>query len=419
MANTSQYPSYFQCVADILARSADPLSVDALVSQVKTQRPTGKGVRSAVYQAIGKLYQAVPVAPGTFGWLSSLLAGQTFRHPLNKFELQRGNLLMDELEHAVFFPEFFQDHQPDGRIIRVQLMGGPTMEVHASVEQETWALRLGQEFLAWVDQMGGSAYDDLLIQVLDAHAGEYGMRLQPREGRQEEDIRERNVILARTAESIVTGDRKSRSAIPVWELAAALIGRGVYRGATPPDDMHFVLHEMSSLRLQDDLGYTQASRDFLRRERKNRQSGASWHGSEQPPWLEGEEKGFVDPFFGRQGFDIFSDVPVDDTGFWDAVEDNVTDFSDAESEQCEAYQFYLNEFQSMTPEDEPLSHVNFHLLEAELESLVGLEQEFGYLLPEQEERKRALANRLFIDPDLFYGGDWDQSDYDEPPFWDN
>ncbi len=430
MTTMMEYPSYFDCVADIIGRSDTPLTVDMLVEQVRAKRPTGKGVRSAVYQAIGKLYQAVPTAPGTFGWLSSLLRSQTFRHPLGQLEVQRGTLLMDELEHAVFFPGFFQDHQPDGRIVRLHLMGGPTIEAHADVEQETWALRLGKEFVAWVDQAGCSVKDDLLIHVLDADGGDYSLRLQPKESRQESEIQERNLFLARTAEAIVSGDRKARSATPVWELAAALIGRGVYADAVAPDDMHFILHEFSNLRLQDDVGYAKVGRDALRRERGGRNSGQgrgrdgdrSQYGREQPPWQETDEHtsrgGLWGDFIDRGT----SDPPGDwgmDSGFWDAVEDNVADFSDMASESCEGYRFYLSEFGGMTPEEEPLSHMNYHLLEAELETLVGLEQEFGYLMPEQEERKQALAARLFIDPDIFYGGDWDQSDYDGPPFWDN
>jgi len=424
MTNTLQYPSYFNCVAEILAESADPLSVDILVEQVKAQRPTGKGVRSAVYQAIGKLYQAVPVAPSTFGWLPSLLVGQTFRHPLNKAEVQRGNLLMDELEHAIFFPEFFQDHQPDNRIVRLHLMGGPVMEVHAAVDRETWALRLGEEFIAWIDQAGGAAYDDLLIHVLDAASGEYSLRLQPREGRREEEIHARNLHLARSAEAIIAGDRKSRSAMPVWELAAALVGRGVYADATPPDDMHFVLHEHSTLRLEDDMGYSQASGETLRRERHNPSTRST---SERYPKEADESQrraGFPGGFFGREASNNFGGSSDDDPGFWDAVEDNVADFSDMEAEHCEGYQFYLAEFQMITPEEDPLGHMDYHLLEAELETLVGLEREFGYLMPEQEIRKLALSLRLFIDPDMFYGGDWDQGDWDQsgysgPPFWDN
>ncbi len=102
------YPSYLSCIANILSTSAVPLSVDALVTRIESQRPIGKGVRSAISQAVNKLYQAIPVEPGRYGWLSYLLREQWFRHPLNSVEIRKGALLLDELEHAVFFPEFFQ-----------------------------------------------------------------------------------------------------------------------------------------------------------------------------------------------------------------------------------------------------------------------------------------------------------------------
>ena len=261
MAKDREYPSYFTCVAEILSNSKTPLSVDTLVSRIANKRPVGNGVRSAVYQAISKLYQAVPVGPGRFGWLSCLLRDQYFRHPLARNEVRKGTLLLDELEHAVFFPQFFQTHRPDTRLISVELMGGPTLQVHAEVERGTWALRLGPAFVKWVDQTGGTTEDDLLIQVKDAVSGEYGMRLQPKESRQEDLVRNRNVVLSRAAEQIVGRDRKSRTAMPVWELAGALIGQRVYSEEIPPDDMHFVLHEYSSLRLLDDDGYTTDNED--------------------------------------------------------------------------------------------------------------------------------------------------------------
>jgi hypothetical protein len=51
-----------------------------------------------------------------------------------------------------------------------------------------------------------------------------------------------------------------------------------------------------------------------------------------------------------------------------------------------------------------------------------LEQEFGYLLPEQVQRKDQLIERLFIDPETLLDNDADMPDYpdfDEPPFWEN
>lgn len=426
------HPSYISCIADILSTSAVPLSVDSLVAGIEAQRPIGKGVRSAVYQAINKLYQAIPVAPGYYGWLSYLLKDQWFRHPLNSIEIRKGYLLLDELEHAVFFPEFFQSHKSDMRSVRIELMGGATIAAQAQIEQGTWALRLGLPFVEWVDQLGGATHDDLLICVKDAVAGEYGLRLQPRESRQEEVIEDRNRYLVEAAQEIVGADRKSRNAVPVWELAAALIGRNVYKHPVPPDDMHYVLHEFSRLRLYDDLGYTFADRiPALRRER-NRFQAENYSGhsgvdvSDLPSWSQVES--------GWQSWekDLIGDFWSDDLDFDDLDEEEAEHLFenfgaepfdedlDEASEYCEGYQSYLTEFYGFNSDQAPLTHIEFHLLEAELEMLVGLEQEFGYLMPEQEQRKVELAERLFIDLNFFFDdGDWDQSDFDDPPYWDN
>jgi hypothetical protein len=60
-------------------------------------------------------------------------------------------------------------------------------------------------------------------------------------------------------------------------------------------------------------------------------------------------------------------------------------------DDCETYQAYLESFYQVEPKGTPVSHEDFHLLEAELELLTRLGQEFGRLLREQEERKEYLA----------------------------
>ena len=69
----------------------------------------------------------------------------------------------------------------------------------------------------------------------------------------------------------------------------------------------------------------------------------------------------------------------------------------------------------------PLSHSDYHLLEAELEMLISLEQEFGYLMPDQQTRVDELADRLFIDPDVLRSSEQDAADddFDGPQFWQN
>ena len=72
-------------------------------------------------------------------------------------------------------------------------------------------------------------------------------------------------------------------------------------------------------------------------------------------------------------------------------------------DSCADYEDYLEHFGAFRVRRRPLSHGDYHLLEAELEMLIGLEQDFGYLLPEQYRRVDDLAERLFIDPESFRG----------------
>jgi hypothetical protein len=99
------------------------------------------------------------------------------------------------------------------------------------------------------------------------------------------------------------------------------------------------------------------------------------------------------------------------------------DMNDLMEDSCASYESYLDSFRDSGERGEPLTHSDFHLLEAELETLISLEYEFGYLLPEQQARKEQLAERLYIDPDtLFDDDDLDAPDFpdeDDSPFWEN
>jgi len=405
MTKLDRYPSYAACVANALSNSRQPLSVDILLTQVAGQRPLGKGARSAVYRAIGQLFQAVSVAPGRYGWLSHLLAGSVFRHPLTSEEARRGFLLLDELEHIVFFPQFFQANRPEERSLTIDLFGGPTILAEASIERKTWSLQLGPEFTEWFEDQGGQSKDDLLIQVVDASAGHYQLRLNLREMRDERAIRHRNIQLALLAEELVAEDRRTRPAMPTWELVARLIGRGFYDELPAADDLHYVLHEFSMLRFRDGLGYQLEPSDDNEDYQSRRQLAYS---------IAMESS---DGDSGAMSQEQLMEVLWDNLATADAPEEK-----EGGNDHCASYQTYLDNFQVVEPSGEALSHDDFHLLEAELEMLVRLEQEFGHLLRDQEERKEYLAALLFIDPDEFLENDWDTpDDPDEatPPFWVN
>ena len=220
-------PDYFSCVATALQSAKQPLSVDDLVRITEPHLPaSGEKPYAMVYRALEKLFQAVPIVEGKYGWLSTVLQDNWIRHPLTTEEVEKGFLLMDELEHAAFFPQFFQTHRNDGRTLQIDLLGGPSIQAQAYIERKTWSLKLGQEFVDWVEQIGGQGRDDLLILVNDAVSGHYTLRLQPREARVDAEIQERNIGLALMAEELVRQNRNGWDVMPTWELAARLVAGG-------------------------------------------------------------------------------------------------------------------------------------------------------------------------------------------------
>jgi len=402
MEQSERYPSYVVSVANALSTSIQPLTIDALVEKVRGQRPTSKGVRSAVYRALKQLYQAVPVGEGQYGWLTHLLQGNVFRHPLSGEEARRGFLMLDELEHAVFFPQFFQTHRPDSRNLKIELMGGAVVECEAAVERRTWSLRLGASFVEWVEEQGGQGHDDIIIMVIDAVAGQYLLRLQPREVRDEEAIHDRNMIVALAAEELVADWRRSGQLVPTWELAALLIGRSLFMDSTPPDDLHLLLQRHSNLALLNGKGYVVKSAQdagSTRAPARSTKSSSSIDSAraELPRQVENSSEGEMD--FGPE------------------------DFEDGEVDSCQDYEEYLEQLAESGRLSTPLSHSDYHLLEAELEMLVSLEQEFGYLLSDQQTRVDELADRLFIDPDILRNSEQegydDEDDIGGPQFWQN
>ena len=404
MTKLERHPSYATCVAQALSTSRLPLSVDTLLNKIAGQRPLGKGARSAVYRAISQLFQAVPVSPGRYGWLTHLLASTVYRHPLTSEEARRGFLLLDELEHTVFFPQFFQSNRAEDRTLTIELFGGPTIQAEASIQRKTWSLQLGPEFTAWFEEQGGQVKDDLLILVKDADMGVYELRLNLREMRDERAIRQRNIQLALMAEELVAENRRARLAMPTWELVARLVGRGFYNELPASDDLHYVLHEFSMLRFREGLGYQLETGDEDRDYAERRQMAYALADDLEDDGDELQE-------LNRRYPAPWDDDPAETAGPLLGDEDD-----------CATYQAYLESLRIVEPDGEALSHEDFHLLEAELEMLVRLEQEFDHLLRDQEVRKEYLAALLFIDPNEFLETDWDDSDdpdMDGPPFWAN
>lgn len=383
-------------VAGVLQAAPQPLALSELIERMSVNRPSESNVADLVQKAIDQLYQAVRMPSGEIGWLANLLQGSRIRHPLTADEAERGFLLMDELEHSAFFPEFFQSHRSSERSLQIELFGGPTISAEAYIERKTWSLYLGEQFVQWLDMQGGQEGDDLLIMVDEPKNGRYTLRLHPREARDNSLIHNHNIHMALLAEEIVRSQSGEHDILPTWELTASLIAHDVYADDVPPDDLHCVLHQYSLLHYTGP-GYTTKSSD----KKLDRTKHAGDYGNP------------VDSVRFTQSPGAVFDVPAAEQNPKPHRDDNdLVDLTDAawESEQ---YQDYLDRLYESGRSQMPLTPNEFALLKAELDALTELQEEYGYLLNEQQQRQYELYTGLFMDVDI-WEDDFDGWDDDDP-----
>ncbi len=436
MPTPSRLPTYAACVELVLSGSAEPLTADELVEGVRRCRTITKGARSAIGRALEALYQAVPLVDARYGWLPTLMRDSVIRHTLEGEEMRGGFLLLDELEHALFFPRFFQNLEAEERTLQIDLFGEEIIEAKLSARNGMWALAFGPRFGAWLEEGGAMPGDDLLLRAVDAAAGRYSLRLQPVEARDEPAIHERNAALAQLAEELGR-EILGRHSLYTWQLVARLMGRGFFHHATPPDDLHFVLEEYSRLHLVEGLGYELQLAEGQSAEQTGQgaglRSGRGGQGSAasestrtakaaRPPAEKKSNKPAADN--SASGFQSLNKRivfgPRSANGAQGDGMKSPFESDEPGEDTCEAYEEYLAAHEEAQRRGDPLTHDDYHLLEAELESLVDLELEFGYLMADQNQRKLELADRLFIDPESLVDGSWDDDEElggDGPILW--
>lgn len=404
----SQDVHYLQMVDAVkvmLQEAPAPLNIQTLVMGLAADfNVTEDEIASTLRDILADLFQAVEVRGEQYWWLTNVLNGKNVRHPLTDQEATSGFLLLDELEHAVLFPEFFQTHQADDRILELQLFGGPRIPAEAYIENKTWALRLGDQFSEWVELLGGQGSDDLIIMVDDAAAGKYTMRLLPREIRDDNEIQSRNVNLSLLAEDVVRRTCEPNIALHTWDIAAALLASDLFNEMTPPDDMHCVLHQYSMLKFNGKVGYVYDPND---KAPKQTQSTSKTF----PPFgfSDSTESGSAD--VATQGKRIDPEKTQELTVMDDLFGDRV----DAD------YDYYVEKLHQIGLVDAPLNKQDFLLLKAELKALMHIERDCGHLLEEQRLRRHELISYLLIRPEtLLDDSDFpDSQDYDDPPCWES
>lgn len=401
----AQYLQMVDGVAELLRFNSESMSIEELSSTLaETFEVADIDMQSTVKRILADLYQAVHVEGERYGWLMNLIDGALIRHPLTSDEANSGFLLLDELEHAAFFPEFFQTHKPDERVLHIQLFGGSLIPAEAYIENKTWALRLGDQFVEWVDQQGGQGRDDIIIMVDNAQSGEYTVRLQPREFRDDNIIQSRNVQLSLLAENVVRRSCLPNVAMHTWDLAASLLANSLLNDTVPPDDMHCVLHQYSTLRFNGKVGYLYNPND--ENSMKTDEGERSF-----PPFGFNESSNQSDKNSNQSRTIVDVEVTIDGAAESEWLDEN----TDSD------YNHYVMKLHQIGLADVPLNENDFVLLKAELKALMCIERDSGRLLDEQRTRRHELISYLLIRPETLLDDSdiSDQQDYDDPACWDN
>jgi len=254
----------------------------------------------------------------------------------------------------------------------------------------------------------------------------YTLRLQPHEMRDAEVQQDKNIHLAMAAEEVVMDNKDFKEPMPTWDLAAHLIARGFYNDPMPADDLHQALHYYSLLQFDQDKGYSlkappsiyrpEEEFEFRKRNLAPPESYRKDNFTNGDPFqIETSSRDFPS----ESDWEEFFREEADVLNFKETL-GNLEWSENANFELCENYAAYLDCFNEAEEFGEPLSHDDFHLLEAELAMLISLEMEFGYLLPDQQTRKQELAEVLYIDPNSLRDDfDLPGSDFSDPGFFDN
>lgn len=243
----------------------------------------------------------------------------------------------------------------------------------------------------------------MLINVIDAEEGYYELRTRLREMRDDRIVEERNIRLAMIAEELVAEGSLQKTTVPVWDLAARLIGRGFFKHKNPSDDLHYVLSEYSILQFEEGEGYR------LAKATRNEPSKPVYSVEEAREILsellsEWQQRESV---LNKLHADRVDDRLVDEI---DMLAHGTTCNLDGEGQECLGYQEYLRRHNYELGNEVPLNHEQYHLLEAEMNVLFSLELEFGMLLPEQENRIDQLTRRLLLNSGSHESIDWGGSD---------
>ena len=228
-------------VLRVLREAHEPLTVEQILARVQKLAPVhSANPKNTMRKAISQMFLVQPTEDGRYSYLPYLLAGNTFRHPIERGAMsRRAFLLSPELVTALWPATFEINKRRDASPALLRLQGQEEAEAgRVYREVEGWAMQADDLFWDWLESLGPRTGDDLIFTVIDAEARQYAVSLERAEARREGEIAERDLQIANEAESLL---KAAHDAVILSNLGVRLIGLGLYNNPVPPDPLDTIL----------------------------------------------------------------------------------------------------------------------------------------------------------------------------------
>jgi hypothetical protein len=241
MAQTEQ-PSYTELVHQVLQAAEQPLTFQEIFDAVGQRRPiTTRNPKGTIRGALGQGPQLVNVGDGRYWYLPYCLRGSLLRLVLVEKKPANQPILLDhEILHALS-PGFFDSarRQPE-RPMRGRLPTGQEVELTPShTGGYGWAIPLEEPLRRYLVDQRAAAGDALLIRLIDVENALADIWFESRLRRPDDALAVRNRELADAAYAFMR--QRPSDQWPIWDVAIALLARGLYRADVPPDPLRAVL----------------------------------------------------------------------------------------------------------------------------------------------------------------------------------
>lgn len=233
-------PSYTELVYEVLRSSEGPLAFQEIVDAVERRRPIStRNPRGTIRNVLGQGKQLVNTGDGRYWYLPHRLRGCLLRLALTETRPAQQPIAVGAEVQLGQRPSFFEaGKRRRDRPVRVTLPAGDEASLTLAHEGTLgWAIPVADPLRRYLIDQHAAAGDALLIRVLDAEDGRGEAWLEAKRRRPEEAIAARNRQLADAAHAYL-GAVEGR---PIWEIAAAMLARGLYDADVAPDPLGSVL----------------------------------------------------------------------------------------------------------------------------------------------------------------------------------